>query len=114
MTLGALGGTGIVSYPVIVGYAFRYAPPDATRAMSVEGIGRGIARAAAHEFAHQLIPRVNIHASRDPESYEYATADRRAQCYGPMRWDIAKAALAKALGARAEPSTGDLRHGGSS
>jgi hypothetical protein len=114
MTLGAFGGTGIVSDPVIVGYAFMYAPPEATRAMIVEGIGRGLARAAAHEFAHQFVPRVNIHASRDPESYEYATADRFAQCYGPMRWDLAKDALAKALGVRAEPARVDLRHGGSS
>ncbi len=99
------------AYGGIVGYAFTYAPPEATRSMIVEGIGRGIARAAAHEFAHQFVPRLNIHASRDPESYEYATADRFAQCYGPIRWDLAKDALAKALGVRAAPAQVDLRHG---
>jgi hypothetical protein len=100
ITLGALGGRGTVTYPAIVGIAMRYAPPGADRMTIIDGIGRGIGRAAAHEFAHQLVPRANIHASRDSESYEYDAADRAAECYGPIHWDIAKTALADALGSR--------------
>ncbi len=98
IALGALGGRGFVSYPVIVGYALNYAPADADRRTMIEAIGRGIGRAAAHEFAHQLVPHINIHASRDPESYEYDSADRVAEYYGPIHWDIAKRALAETLG----------------
>jgi hypothetical protein len=100
IALGALGGRGTVSYPVIVGIAMRYAPPEADRRTILDGIGRGIGRAAAHEFAHQLVPRANIHSSRDPDSYEFSSADRAAECYGPIHWDIAKPALARALGVR--------------
>jgi hypothetical protein len=103
IALGALGGRGFVSYAVLTGYAMRYAPPNANRATMIEGIGRGIGRAAAHEFAHQLVPRLNIHASRDPESYEYGSADRFAEYYGPIHWDVAKTALANALGPASPP-----------
>jgi hypothetical protein len=48
----------------------------------------GIGRAAAHELAHQLVPDVNIHSSCDPESYEYESADRAAEYYGPIHWDM--------------------------
>lgn len=98
VSLGALGGQGMVSAPIVIGYAIHYAPPLANRTTVLEGIARGIGRAAAHEFAHQLVPEVNIHASRDPESYDYGSADRVAEYYGTMHWDIAKPALLKRLG----------------
>jgi hypothetical protein len=98
IALGALGGRGFVSYPVIAGYAISYAPAHADRRAIIEAIGRGLGRAAAHELAHQLVSHVNIHASRDPESYEFDSADRVAEYYGPIHWDIAKPDLAKTLG----------------
>jgi hypothetical protein len=98
VSLGALGGQGMVSFPVVTGYAIHYAPPSADRSAILDGIGRGIGRAAAHEFAHQLVPDVNIHASRDPASYEYDSAARVAEYYGPIHWDIARPALLKRLG----------------
>ncbi len=99
VSLGALGGQGMVSFPVVASYAIRYAPPSADRAAMLEGIGRGIGRAAAHEFAHQLVPQVNIHASRDAESYDYDSAERIAEYYGSIHWDLARPALLKRLGA---------------
>jgi hypothetical protein len=98
VSLGALGGQGMVSFPVAASYAVRYAPPSANRAAILDGIAHGIARAAAHEFAHLLVPEMNIHASRDPDSYEYDSAERAAEYYGPIHWDIAKPALLKRLG----------------
>jgi hypothetical protein len=98
VSLGAFGGTGTVSFPIVTGSAIRYAPPSADRAMILAGIARGLGRAAAHEFAHELVPQVNIHASRDPESYEYSSSDRFAEYYGEIHWDIARPALMKRLG----------------
>ena len=59
----------------------------------VAAIGRGIGRTAVHEFTHQLLPRAPIHDSRDEESYEFASAARRAQYFGPMHWDLARPLL---------------------
>jgi hypothetical protein len=98
VSLGAFGGQGTVSFPIVTGYAIRYAPPSADRQTILDGIGRGIGRAAAHEFAHELVPRENIHASRDPESYEYSSSERVAEYYGAIHWDIARPALLKRLG----------------
>jgi hypothetical protein len=100
LVLSPLGGYGSVSFLMIGSLAITYAPPGATRAEIIEGIGRGIGRAAAHEFAHQLLPREPIHASTDDRSYEFERAARPGQYYGPMRWDIARPLLAKRLGAR--------------
>jgi hypothetical protein len=97
-TLGPLGGVGAVSFHTTTGLAISYAPPDAKRATVVDAIGRGLGRAAAHEFAHLLLPDVNLHASRDAQSYEYASADRAAQYYGSIHWDTAWPVLLKRLG----------------
>ncbi len=64
----------------------------------VEAIGRGIGRAAAHEFAHQFLGSAPIHDSKDIKSYEYGTAGRAEQYYGDMRWDIARPLLEKRIG----------------
>jgi hypothetical protein len=69
--------------------AVAYAPEGASRSAMIEAIGRGIGRAAVHEFAHLLLPRAPLHDSRDVQSYEYASAARREQYFGDMRWDIA-------------------------
>ena len=75
-----------------------YAPQDADRVAVVQAIGRGIGRAAVHEFVHQLLPRLNIHDSKDDRSYEYGYSSRPAQYYGDMRWDLARPALLERFG----------------
>ena len=93
-----LGGNGSVNFLMLGSQAVSRAPPGADRATVVDGIGRGIGRAAVHEFAHLILPRVQIHDSKDAESYEFAFSSRPAQYYGPMRWDLARSALVERLG----------------
>jgi hypothetical protein len=66
-----------------------YAPDGADRAAIIAAIGRGIGRAAVHEFAHQLLPHAPLHASRDHASYEFHSAARPQQFFGEMHWDLA-------------------------
>ena len=67
-----------------------HAPAGADRAAIIDGLGKGIGRTAAHEFAHQILPHVNIHASKDTDSYEYSSSDRASQYYGTLHWDFAR------------------------
>ena len=92
------GGQGIVNFRLLANYAIMHAPAGAERATIIRGIGRGIGRAAAHEFAHLFLASESIHATRDPASYEYPSADRPGQYYGPMHWDIAGRMLETRLG----------------
>jgi hypothetical protein len=85
-----VGGRGTVNFRMLTRSAIAYAPTHAGRPEIIAAIGRGIGRAAVHEFAHQLLGGIApIHETTDVESYEYASADRREQYYGPMHWDIA-------------------------
>ena len=86
---GPLGGYGRVSFYVLSSQAITHAPPGATRAEIVDAIGRGIGRAAVHEFAHQILPHGPMHTSQDDASYEYWTSNRAAQYYGDMHWSVA-------------------------
>jgi hypothetical protein len=95
---GLLGGSGAVSFETLASQAIARAPADADRGAIVAAIGRGIGRAAVHELTHQLFPRLAIHASRDPNSYEYWNSARTAQYYGPIRWDVAWPYLLERLG----------------
>jgi hypothetical protein len=92
------GGTGSVSFRTLGSQAVAHAPRDADRARIIEAIGKGIGRTAAHEFAHQILPRVNLHASKDTNSFEYGLSDRASQYYGLLHWDFAKPQLEEALG----------------
>lgn len=104
VTLGALGGRGTVDFGVLASYALDYAPSGADRRAILDGIGRGVGRAAAHEFAHQFIPEFKLHASRDPATYEYGSAERVQEYYGPMHWgDAARSALLTRFGASFPP-----------
>jgi hypothetical protein len=96
-----LGGRGGVSFTVLAGNAISYASPQETRSGIVAAIGRGVGRAAAHEFAHQFLPTSDIHASRDVRSYEYATAWRAEQYYGALHWHNAWPLLVRRFGAAA-------------
>ena len=88
--IAGLGGQGFVNFQLHAHGAVTYAPPGASRDEIVAGIGRGIGRAAVHEFTHQLLGRgANIDDSEDVQSYEYGSAVRQQQSYGPVRWDVA-------------------------
>lgn len=87
--MAGLGGQGSVSFSWLAGSALVYAPEDASRAVLLEAIARGIGRSAVHEFVHIILPRAPIHDSRDIGSYEYRSAARREQYFGEMRWDLA-------------------------
>ena len=98
---GPLGGSGSVAFAMLAHNAIEYAPPDASRRQIVDGIGRGIGRAAVHEFAHQALGLDNLgHLDNrtDEESYEYANADRASQYYGELRWTTAWPMLVQKFG----------------
>jgi hypothetical protein len=92
------GGQGAVSFSFLASGAVAYAPDGVSRASVVEAIGKGIGRAAVHEFAHQLLPTIPIHDSSDLQSYEYQSASRREQYFGQMHWDLAWPLLQERFG----------------
>jgi hypothetical protein len=94
------GGVGSVSFRTLGSQAVGNAPRDATRARIIEAIGQGIGRTAAHEFAHQILVSVNLHDTKDPDSYENGISDRPSQFYGALHWAFAKPQLESALGRR--------------
>lgn len=102
--LGALGGEGAIDFITLAALAVRFAPPGTSRADLVAGIGRGIGRVAAHELAHQILPRGNLHATTDEASYDFGSIDRAGQFYGPMHWHLAGPRLRDVLGVRAVPA----------
>jgi hypothetical protein len=87
--LGPFGNFGAVNFTLLAAQAMGWAPSDATRADIVDAIGRGIGRAAVHEFGHQLLPRDRMHRTDDETSYEFGSANRRAQYYGELHWSHA-------------------------
>ena len=98
---GPLGGSGSVAFPMLAHNAIEYAPAGASRAQMVDGIGRGIGRAAVHEFAHQALGLDNvsyIDNRDDVDSYEHGNADRPEQYYGNLRWTTAWPILQEKFG----------------
>lgn len=83
---GPLGGLGSVGFAILAANGVQFAPGGATRALMIEGIGRGIGRAAVHEFGHQILGMAAAHNDSDEDSYEYYTSDRRSQYYGELHW----------------------------
>ncbi len=92
------GGIGEVSFRTLGSQAVGNAPRDASRAHIIAAIGKGIGRTAAHEFAHQLLDHVNLHDTKDPDSYENGISNRPSQFYGTLHWAFARPLLAKTLG----------------
>ena len=97
VVLGPLGSQGWVSFRAVTSLALSYAPSHASRASVIDSIGRGIGRVAAHEFAHQILTTVDLHASDDPNGYEYASADRQTLFYGQLAWSFVGPLLAERL-----------------
>jgi hypothetical protein len=98
---GPLGSWGSVGFLILAHNAIEYAPPSASRQDLVAGIGRGIGRAAVHEFAHQTLGVDNlthIDNRTDKTSYEYGNADRPLQYYGELRWTTAWPILQQKFG----------------
>jgi hypothetical protein len=93
-----IGGRGEVNFSLLASAALSCAPDGANRREMLDAIGRGVGRAAAHELAHQLLPTAPIHDSTDVASYEYASAGRCEQYFGPMHWELAGPLLKKRLG----------------
>jgi hypothetical protein len=96
--VSGFGGQGAVSFLFLASGAVAYAPDDASRASMIEAIGRGIGRAAVHEFAHQFLPTAPIHDSTDVGSYEYPSAARSEQYFGEMHWTLGQPLLQQRLG----------------
>ena len=92
------GGGGVVNFTLLASGAVVYSPDDLDRAGIVEAIGRGVGRSAAHEFAHQLLPRAALHSSRNRASYEFYAASRPEQYFGDLRWDFVQPLLRARFG----------------
>jgi hypothetical protein len=91
------GGVGSVSFRTLGSQAVANAARDAGRARIIEAMGKGIGRTAAHEFAHQILIHVNLHDTKDPDSYENGISNRPSQFYGTLHWAFARPLLAKTL-----------------
>jgi hypothetical protein len=87
--VSGFGGLGAVSFDFLASGAVAYAPGDSTRESMVDAIGRGIGRAAVHEFTHQFLPTASIHDGADVSSYEYQSATRSEQYFGELHWNLA-------------------------
>jgi hypothetical protein len=98
--IAGIGGQGAVNFQLLSNSAIAYAPAGADREAMIAAIGRGIGRAAVHEYAHLFLGGFPIHDSTDVQSYEYESADRREQYYGDMHWDIAGPVLHQKFGVR--------------
>ena len=95
VALGPFGGAGSVNFLVAALGAVAYAPHDASRQAIIDGIGRGIGRAAVHEFGHAI---VSANHSQDEHSYEYRSSDRPSQYYGELHWASAGSLLQQRFG----------------
>lgn len=97
LSFGWLGGSGAVSFDLVALKAVQYAPPAASRQAIIEGIGRGIGRVAAREFAHQILNAGPVHNKEDENSYQYPSPDRAAQYYGELHSTTARLLLEQKL-----------------
>jgi hypothetical protein len=96
--LGPLGGLSELNFSLLALTALRFAPPHASRQAIVEGIGRGIGRAAVHELAHQIVATAAMDNTTDPDSYEYASFSRASQYYGDLHWSGAWPLVLRKIG----------------
>ncbi len=107
LQLGLLGGRSSVNFSEVAAAAFAHAPADASRLLIVEGIGRGVGRAAVYELAHLIVGINKVMDNRtDANSYEYFSFNRPSQYYGKLhcagaeplvKWNIGLSREAGAL-----------------
>jgi hypothetical protein len=88
--VAGFGGSGAVNFEYVANGAMVFAPDDAGRAEIVDALGRGVGRVAIHEFLHQLLPKLAIHDSKDPNSYEGNSPALIEGYFGDLHWDIAR------------------------
>jgi hypothetical protein len=98
VVLGPLGGMSELNFTVLATAAIRLAPAGASRTAIVEGIGRGIGRAAVHELAHQIVSTEAMDNATDPDSYEYSSFNRGSQYYGELHWGDAWPLVRRKIG----------------
>lgn len=98
ISMGRFGGSGQVAFAILASNALLHAPPGASRQAIIEGLGRGIGRAAVHEYAHQILGLNLMQESTDEQTYECNTANRAAQYYGELHWSTALAGLERRIG----------------
>ena len=91
--VAGFGGSGAVNFEFVANGAMVFAPDDSDRAAIIEALGRGVGRVAIHEFAHQLFPKVPIHDSVDPNSYEGNSPAVIEGYFGDLHWDLAGPSL---------------------
>jgi len=84
------GGSGAVNFTLLASNAIGYAPAGMRRDAIIDAIGRGVGRAAVHEFAHQLLPTSPVDSNTAIDSYEYRYAGRPQQYWGTLRWSVAR------------------------
>ena len=96
-----LGGSGYLAFTTLAASGVRYAPAGAARQTIVDAIARGVGRAAAHEFSHQILGASAVHSRDDRDSFEYFTSDRPSQYYGEHHWSSAWPLLTQRVGTTA-------------
>jgi hypothetical protein len=98
LAFGVLGGSGSLAFTTLAASGVSYAPPAASRQSIVDGIARGIGRAAAHELSHQILGASAVHNRDDRDSFEYFSSDRASQYYGDLHWTSAWPLLMQKVG----------------
>lgn len=96
---GLLGGRSAIGLTLHATNAVRYTPEGVTRTEIVDAIGRGVGRAAVHEFGHQIAGS-QMDNRTDRDTYEYFSSDRASQYYGTLRWGPARARIREKVGER--------------
>lgn len=99
------GGNGAVNFEMQAANAIVYADPSTSRTAVLEAIGRGIGRSAVHEFVHVFLGSADFHDGQDRATYEYASASRREQYYGDVKWGRAWPLLQRRFNAPSSESS---------
>lgn len=94
------GGSGAVSFQYVADGAMVFSPDDSSRGELNAAIGRGIGRVAIHEFLHQLLPKFELHSSRDSRSYEGNSPALLEGYFEDLHWGIAASLLEERVGKR--------------
>src|SRR5258705_6984640 len=80
---GPLGGLGSVAFVMLAHNAIEYAPPAASRQQILEGIGRGIGRAAVRRLGH---PAPGLDNLTHPENPTHPNCHQHADPHRPAQY----------------------------